>query len=494
MPYLPVNLQPGVYRAGTEYQSQGRYYDADLVRWYQGALRPIGGWRELVDTALTGAARALYTWRANNAVRWVGVGTHSKLYAIEGGVTVYDITPAGFVAGRIDASADVGYGRGPYGEFSYGDARPTTATTGTLDATVWSLDNWGQNLVGCSPDDGKLYEWALNTANDAVQIANSPEDCYGLLVTAERILVAIGAEGNPRLLKWSDQEDNTLWTPASTNQAGDFELSTPGSLRRGLRVRGGSLYLTDTDAWLATYQGPPLVYTFDRVGAACGLIGNGAAVSVDTFAVWMGESGFWIFDGYTKPLPCTVAEYVFSDLNRSQGTKVVAVANTAFGEVTWYYPSGGSVENDRYVTWNSRENHWTIGRLARTAGDDSGVFENPLMASPDGYVWVHEIGWAYPGAGSPFAEAGPIELGAGDSVMMARQIIPDERTSGQVSATFFTRFYPNAAESTFGPYSLSERTDVRFTARQVNFRVTGGASADWRVGVFRLDLVPGGLR
>src|SRR4051812_8012130 len=43
---LPLDIPPGVYRQGTEYSSRGRWYDAYLVRWYDNALGPVGGWRK----------------------------------------------------------------------------------------------------------------------------------------------------------------------------------------------------------------------------------------------------------------------------------------------------------------------------------------------------------------------------------------------------------------------------------------------------------------
>ena len=46
MALIPLKIPPGVYRNGTEYQSAGRWYDANLVRWYENTLRPIGGWRK----------------------------------------------------------------------------------------------------------------------------------------------------------------------------------------------------------------------------------------------------------------------------------------------------------------------------------------------------------------------------------------------------------------------------------------------------------------
>ena len=82
----------------------------------------------------------------------------------------------------------------------------------------------------------------------------------------------------------------------------------------------------------------------------------------------------------------------------------------------------------------------------------------------------------------------------GDQVMSAVELIPDERTQGDVQARFKTRFYPNGAESEHGPYSLSNPTSVRFTGRQLRIRVEGQKLADWRVGVNRLDVINGGRR
>jgi hypothetical protein len=87
-------------------------------------------------------------------------------------------------------------------------------------ATTWTLDNWGEYLLACSNADGKIYEWDLNIANDGVALTNAPVSNKAVLVTAERFVFALGAGGNARKVAWSDQEDNTTWTPASNNQAG----------------------------------------------------------------------------------------------------------------------------------------------------------------------------------------------------------------------------------------------------------------------------------
>src|SRR6266581_4457598 len=162
MARLPISFPPGVFRDGTQYQAKGRWYDANLVRWYGAALGPVRGWVRKGTSTLTGSARAAIAWVDNSKNAWIGIGTHSKLYVCNRLGAAFDITPAGFTTGRADATASGGYGSGPYGASTYGTPRSDTTTT-INDATQWTLDTWGQDLVGVSPDDRKLYEWAAPT-------------------------------------------------------------------------------------------------------------------------------------------------------------------------------------------------------------------------------------------------------------------------------------------------------------------------------------------
>ena len=494
MALYPIKLPPGVYRNGTEYQAAGRWYDANLVRWFEGTMRPIGGWTKENGTPFTGVCRGLFGWKDNNYVRWAGIGTNSKLYSFQGG-TLTDITPVGFPVGRVDSVYQLGYGIANYGSGAYGVKRPGLGLV--LEAATWSIDNFGQYPVFCAPHDGRILTWDLNTANKASVVSGAPTSCRAVVVTPERFVVALGAGGNPRLVPWADQESLTNWTPTATNQAGDFELQTAGTVMAGRRVRGATLIWTDADLHSMTYIGTPYVYSFDRIGSFCGAAGPNAVAALDSFAIWMGTNGFFMYDGVVKPIPCDVQDYVFSDMNKVQAAKIYAGANTSFGEVWWFYPSANSTENDRYVVYNYRENHWTIGQLARTAWTGSGVFQTPLATSPDGFIYDQENGWTADGAplmATRYAQAGPTEIGNGDNVIVARQLLPDEKTQGQTKITFKSRFTPEGTEQTFGPYTLAPYTDVRFTGRQVSMRVEGNSDDDWRVGVVRVDGVAGGRR
>ena len=493
MALVPIRIPAGVYRNGTEYQSAGRWFDSNLVRWFENTLRPWGGWRKRSTSQMTGVSRGMLTWRTNADERYIAAGTPTKLYAMNEAGTLKDITPTTFTTGITDATLKTGYGYSTYGSSAYGVARPDLGAI--IPATTWSMDSWGEYLVACSSADGQLLEWQLGftTPTKALAIVNAPTSCEAVMTTAERFVFALGASGNPRKVSWCDQENNTVWTPSATNQAGDFEINSVGSIKCGKRVRGINLIFTDVDVHAATYIGLPYVYSFEKAGSGCGVISSQAVAAIDTAAIWMSKSGFWVYDGYVKPLVSDVGDYIFQNINYNQASKVYAVHNSKYGEIIWFYPSSASNENDSYVVYNYREAHWAIGSLSRTAGTDRGVFTNPLMISSDGYIYEHEVGYTYDGS-VPFAESGPYEIGNGDNIVSVRRVIPDEQTLGEVVVSFKTRMYPMATETTYGPYPAAQPTDVRFAARQVKVRYTGNVLEDWRVGVNRFDVVAMGKR
>tara|TARA_R110000803_G_scaffold133680_1_gene200813 strand:- start:2834 stop:4312 length:1479 start_codon:yes stop_codon:yes gene_type:complete len=492
MPLIPLEIPAGQFRNGTELQSSGRWNDGSLVRWHGGAMMPVGGWRQRGDVDISGVVRGMLSWRDNNQNRFLALGTSGGLFVMEEDDDVFDITPAGFTSGRVDASVNSGYGGGNYGLETYGTSRQDSFNL--LNPTTWALDTWGEYLVGCTPDDGNLYEWQLNTASPAAIIANAPTNNTSLVVTEERFLFALGAGGNPRKVQWCDKEDNTAWTPSATNEAGDILLQTSGEIVSGIRTRGETIILTTTDCHVARYSGPPFVFGFERAGDSCGVIGPKASASIDLGVVWMGTRGFHLYSGgAVQDLACDVSDYVFSSMNRDQISKVYAVVNSAWREVWWFYPSGDGIECDRYVAYDYAENVWMTGNIDRTAGVDTGTFRQPMWIAANGELYEHETGNQY-GTNNVFVESGPISIGVGEKVMKVTSLIPDEKTQGDVTATFKTRFYPNGTESSFGPYNMSNPTPVRFTGRQMRMRVNGTTNSDWRVGVMRVEAVEGGKR
>jgi len=496
MPLIPLDIPAGFYRNGTDYEQSNRWRDGSLVRWRDNSLRPIGGWQERKASFSTNPLRGMHTWETNNGNAWLAGGSHSELKVMTGAAVVTDITPSDLATGREDAGVNTGFGGGFYGLGYFGQPIQSNDDSVPLEATTWALDNWGEYLLALHYDDGRLLEWQLDTASNAAVVSNAPTSNLGMVVTEERFVFCLGAGGNPRKVQWCDREDNTTWTPAATNEAGDILLQTSGQIMQGIRTRGQTLIITDTDAHTARYLGPPYVYGFERVGTSCGAISRKAASDVDAGVFWMGQGAFFRFDGNSvNELKCDVHDYVFGDFNTAQQSKCWSFANAAFGEIWWFYCSSSSTEIDRYVAYDYLEGHWLIGELSRTSGVARGVFRYPFMAGHDSDtdIYDHEVGYNFDSA-TTYAETGPISIGVGDQIARVTKVIPDEITQGDVDVTFKTRFYPNATETTHGPFTPANPTSVRFSGRQLRMRVEGQRATQWKVGNMRIDASTGGRR
>ena len=492
MALVQLDIPPGLYKNGTIYQAAGRWYDGDLVRWFENSLRPIGGWQKMSTTSFSDISRGMHAYYDNSNNRRVIVGTTSNLYVYAEGKARHDITPSGITAGVIDAASQVGYGSQFYGEHTYGTPRPDNETYDPC--TTWTIDNFGENTVAANTTDGKIYYWQNNVATIAAQLTNAPTSNQAVLVTDERFIMCLGAGGTTRKVQWCSQEDPTVWTPATTNSAGSIELASDGQIRAGIVVRGQVLVITDTDAHALSFVGSPFYYTPERVGSNCGIIAAKAVAVTGTAAFWMGEKSFFRYDGgYTVPITSEVSDFVFTNMNESQRSKVWAVINGQYNEVWWFYPSTSSTEVDSYVAYNFENDTWTVGSLARTAGVDAGSFQNPIWASTDSYIYEHETGFNYDSQ-VPFAESGALQIGDGDRLMNVQELIPDEKTLGQTTVQFKTANFPTGTETSSSVFSMANPTSVRLSARQVRLRIAGNALADWRYGNIRLNVTPGGRR
>ena len=504
--FLPLQFPAGMHSNGPEYANKGVWLKGNLVRWNEGWMRPVGGWARFGrQSPLQGVPRAMFTWQDNAMRGRIAIGTESKLYLHDGALAT-DITPSDLVDGNATGSLGLGYGAGLYGKSSYGT--PRSGSGRVLGATVWDLANFGENLVALSPADGRVFWWRPNTggAADALAtpITNAPDNNIGVVVTDERCVLLIGADGDPRRVQWSSIEDATDWTPTATNTAGALQLTTDGMLVNAAKLQGEVLLLTTDDAHVLRFIGTPLVYGVQRVGSGCGLVAPHAHAEAAGFCVWLSRQGFYVYDGAVRPLPCEVWTAVFDNLTEVQLSKVVAGTLAAFHEVWWFYPSAHSQENDSYVIWNYQENWWATGSLSRTAWADAGVMANPIAARDDGTLFIHESGWTADGAaragtGLIWAETAPFDLGDGDRVLHATQLVPDTDKLGADALTyeFKLRFTPNGPQHTTGKLALSRPDgyiDTRFSGRQAVLRVEPAKDGPFQLGRLRLAVQPEGQR
>lgn len=501
MNYLKLTIPPGIRWQGTALQCSDRWHDGSLMRWDQGAMLPVGGWLQYLASTLSPVVipdemvvRNTHSWFLNqqsgdtDVGRYMAAATPLNLYVMNAAGVVTNLTENIDLQGAETPFANKGYGGGKYGVESYGTPRQLDGIQTLIPATSWALDNYGEWLLAVSTSDRRIFAW--EPSEDKFDVLENAPKCLSLVATEERFVFALAAEQagtvNVRRVAWCDREDPTTWTATSLNEAGGFELQTDGAIRCGIRVRGRTLILTTTDAHVATYSGPPLVYGFQQVGKNCGVISDRAVAATGAGAFWMGRDGFYQYDGSSvRELPCEVLDRVFRFLDNTYAYNVYAVANAKFNEIIWFYTGMGQdgleeiidgknvirKVNSRYVSYDYAQGHWSFGEIDRQAGVDSGVFRDPIWIDSRNRVYRHEVENAPHGGAKPWAESGPIDVGNGDQVVTATQLLSDSFPTDRLNATFKTRFEPQGTETVHGPYDVKPKTDVRFTGRQIRMRL-----------------------
>lgn len=512
--YLNIDLPPGMFSNGTEYSNRGRWTDGSRVRWQNGAIRPIGGWvpfgvaegtlDRLITNPSVELARAITCWRANDGTSLYAVGTNRRLLAWGRAVTtVYNITPDDFEPRPAEVFASNGYGDWFYNLDAYGTPRPVDEdTVGTF---TWTLRLWGQNLLAAPRGaPSKLYEWFPSFTGKAQPVANAPEnfDCFH--VTDQRIVMCAGSPDEPRMVRWSDRENNTIWAPTEQNMAGFQVVPGIGKFLNIVTVQDQYVLVSETDAHVCRYIGAPFVYGFDQIGDRCGAISPQSIVTVDAFAMWPGVNSFFVCDGNSvQRIDCPVLDKMANAIDGSQRTKTQGFVNPFWPEIWWLYQDGDD-DIDSYISYDYVAKTWSHGRLDRLVGGGYAATGGLVMIDSQGFAFLHEQAGTVPldddeHPSAIFVRTGPIELPgtSGGTTQFVRALQPDFEAEGVVNVTLIGRDRPGAPEIPFGPYRVASpspsRQPIPTRARGHSISVlVEGSQSMWKLGSMRLDLAAGG--
>ena len=440
---------------------------------------------------------------------------------------------------------------------SYAGWGSASSTDFTIDPGLWVLDNFGTKLIALIYND-KCFEWdaaAPNaTSTRATVLPNAPTASRHVLVsTPDRHLVFFGTEttvGTPStqddmFIRFSDQEsiDQTdSYTVRAENTAGTQRIADGSKIMGAIKGRDAIYVWTDTALFLMKFVGQPFTFSFEQVGTNCGLFGKNACIEVDGAAYWMSENGFFTYDGQLQSMQCFVEDFVYDSINDTSRDLINCGLNNLFGEITWFYPSEASDEVDRMVTYNyldstTKQPIWTTGTLARTAWQDSAVFNKPhatyygsnddasfdVTGNTQGSTiyYSQETGTDQVNAGNiataipAFILSGDFDItqrrgnkgqvvgtpdlrGDGEYMMRVSRFIPDFITqTGSTTVSLISRAYPNSTPTTKDFVIDSSKTfqSTRIRARSVALKISNTAvNQDWKLGTFRLDIAPGGMR
>jgi hypothetical protein len=418
---------------------------------------------------------------------------------------------------------------------------------------LWSQSNFGEDLV-FNPRGGALYYWA-NAANPNIfnrgQLlgpsasvvtkagtlsidAYCPSVANFVMVSdASRFIIAFGANDavagstvqNPMFICWSDQENPAVWYPQATNQAGSYTLSHGSQIITAMQTRQEILVLTDSAIYSMQYLGPPYVWGFQLMGDNISIMGPNAIATANNVTYWMGTDKFYMYSGRVETLPCSLRQYVYTDINLSQSFQFFASTNEGYNEIWWFYCSANSNTIDKYVVFNHLERTWYYGTMPRTYWLDSPLRATPMSVGYNGKLIYQENGnddgATTPGTLLPieaYVQSSDFDIGDGHNFGLVTRIIPDVTFDGSTSIapsldfTVRPRQFPGTNYGTsdsptvtsadnysnqryYNVQQFTEQVFVRIRGRQMAFKVVSNdLGVAWQLGTPRIDTRPDGRR
>lgn len=428
-----------------------------------------------------------------------------------------------------------GYGTGPYGEEAYGTGRSTSTFGGF--ARIWSLDNWGEDLLA-SPNGDALYWWQRQSGPDSRALVrpNAPANIEHMLVGPDdRHVLALGTnlldssattvtgQQDKMFVRWCTGDNFDDWVETELNDAGSKRLDTGSKLVTACKTRTAIVIFSDEGLYSTSLVGGTDVYQITPIGGAVKIASKGAAVDVLGTVYYMAEKSFGFFNGTINDLPCDVADYVFGSeatprLNRKMMSKITARVRMAFTEIHWSFPSVNSDENDSTAVYNWTLNCWYVSSIARECGlDINTAFDTPIGFNDTG-VYVEETGFDV-GLEEPLFNSlttweGEISMystnaasqsntqystTSGQYLQTVHSLFPDfKEMEGSVTMQCRGREFTKDALVYGDVIEVTPETgqiDPQFCQRRVSLHMESDTMGDfWRMDVWRILTSPNGRR
>ena len=455
--------------------------------------------------------------------------------------------------GNNNVTAGYGWSTGTWSRGSWGSGFTTPLYQ---PARLVFFQNFNSDLV-FNLSNGNIYYWTydvtftsravlLSSIGGAVAV---PQQVGRILFASTGHLFAMGCTNynplasppnylgvfDPLLVRWANVDadigpEPENWRPELTNTSGFFRLQAGSEILAAVNTRQETLIFTNTTLYSIQFLGTSEVFGQQTLSAHITVMGPNVVAGANNITYWMGNDKFHTYSGRADTLPCVLRQFIFTDINRSQGQIFFAGSNAQFNEIVWFYCTANSEQINRYVIYNYSENLWYYGDLARTAWNDAGITEYPIAAQ-DGWIYQHENGpddgqplGAPPNAMNTFITSADMDISDGDEFVLIRRVVPDVNFGGsllanpvtgdaltpEVTITVGVRNFPGAVSESANASNVSNTRLVETTAtinqytnqvfirargRQMNFTISSNSvGTQWQLGMPRVDARPDGKR
>jgi len=279
-------------------------------------------------------------------------------------------------------------------------------------ADFWRFVKFGDYMVALQIGNPIQYTTIGAGANFANLSAAAPKARHAAVI---RDFLMVGntwdaTDGfKPGRLWWPAINNITSWptpgTTAAANVQSDYQDLPEGGSITGITGGQSGVVVCERSIYTVNYIGSPLVFDIQRVEKERGSLYAGSIISDGRFTYYIGNDGFYRFDGIQSvPIGSQkVDAWFLNDLSPNTSPRICSAVDPANKLVLWAYAStnSGAGTPDKIICLHTPTGRWSIieqavewlAEISYTLGytldglDAVSASLDALPFSLDSYVW-----------------------------------------------------------------------------------------------------------
>ena len=159
---------------------------------------------------------------------------------------------------------------------------------------AWHFESFGKKVLACK-DNNIIQEWIVGSSTRFGNLNQAPTAKCMTIVRDFVVAGNIDSGDKPNLVKWSDLNDETNWTPGAQSQSDSQFIADGGAIQN---ITGGEIGIVflENALYRMSYVGSPLFFQFDKI-STIGCFSGKSVIADNGISYFLSTDGFYQTDG-----------------------------------------------------------------------------------------------------------------------------------------------------------------------------------------------------
>lgn len=258
---------------------------------------------------------------------------------------------------------------------TFTDVTRTSGAYSTPSSATWNFTQFGDAIIASNYNDD-IQVYTMGTSSNFEALGSGVPK--GKIVTRVKDFLFLGYTNDstngelPSRVWWSAQNDPSSFPTPGTASAAQLQSDyqpMPSEYGRimgivgGLNTSDGAIFM-ERAIYRVNYSGPPTFFKILPAVGAKGTPATNSLVQAGSLIYYLGEDGFYAFDGTnTKPIGTErIDKFFFDDLDQNYFERIIGESDPINKIIYWSYPdktnTGGLC--NKIIAYNWSIDEWSL--------------------------------------------------------------------------------------------------------------------------------------